>query len=174
MEQHIALGYPFNFENLDHDDCAGLRRKGEDIAKSDRILYLCTYSTATYNGHSRLTDFEVSHKEYYRRSFDQQRRTTSTSRVERPPADRLCASDTNRQTEESTISSFLQRPEDYQATVVIARSKWRYKNSLISLAIAIGILLTSILVFLTTYAIIAYIKYPVSYTHLTLPTSDLV
>ena len=59
--------YILDFEKFDHDDCAGLHRKGGDIAiKSDRIPYLYTYSTATYNDHSRLTDFEVSHKEYYK------------------------------------------------------------------------------------------------------------
>ena len=63
----------------------------------------------------------------------------------------------------------MQRPEDYQTAVVIARSKWRYKNSLISLAIAIGILLTSILIFLTTYAIIAYIKYHYPKPYVTQP-----
>ena len=60
----------------------------------------------------------------------------------------------------------MQRPDDYhQATVVIARSKWRYRNSLISLAIAIGLLLLSLLIYLTAYAIIAYIKlhYPEPY-----------
>ena len=63
----------------------------------------------------------------------------------------------------------MQRPEDYQTAVVIARSKWRYKNSLISLAIAIGILLTSILIFLITYAIIAYINYHYPKPHVTHP-----
>ena len=42
MEQHIALGYPLNFENLDHDDCAGLRRKGEDIAI--KVIEFFTYA----------------------------------------------------------------------------------------------------------------------------------
>ena len=52
----------------------------------------------------------------------------------------------------------MHQPEDYETTVILARSKWRYRNSLISLAIAVGLLLLSILIFLTTYAIITYIK----------------
>merc|ERR1711917_79543 len=68
----------------------------------------------------------------------------------------LSESEAHRRTEDSTISS-LQQPDDYHA-VVIAKSKWRYRNSLIFLAITVGLLLFSILTYLTAYAINAYIN----------------
>ena len=92
-----------------------------------------------------------------RRQIDLPRRIP-TCRVKRPPAFRLCASEVDRQKEEGTIYSFLKQPEDYEETVVYARSKFRYRNSLISLAIAISIVTLSILVFLTTYTILTYIR----------------
>ena len=64
-------------------------------------------------------------------------------------------SSTDRQKEEETIYSFLKKPVDYEQTLICVKSKFRFKNSLLSLAIAISILLS----YLSAYTILTYVHY---------------